>query len=275
MIVRCARRNGSVALFVLGLFAFSAPAPAAEDDPKAKKQLEVMQAAVDALEGKSADLKPKALAPVSEPLLRYSDPTRAPSVLLDAGVWRVGEGRPTALVTVELYQRPNGTRVLSFEFLSLSDKKFSLKHKSEKVAWDATESGLALKELPDAPKPAATAAARLTQMRQQARRFSAKETYNGESIECRLVAQPIDRYQSEAQKIVDGAIFALANGTNPEIGILLECDAERWSYGVLRLSGAQSAVSLDGKEVVAYEKFTAGSRTDGSYANGWKIELGK
>ena len=47
-------------------------------------------------------------------LPRATYPTRGgvlatTNVLLDAGVWRLGtEGRPTALVTVEIYQNPNG-----------------------------------------------------------------------------------------------------------------------------------------------------------------------
>ena len=274
MIVRCVGRSGLVAAFVLGLFAVS---PAAdEEDPEAKKRLEVMRSAVTALEGSSKLLKDKELEAAPEPLLRYSDATRVPSVLLDAGVWRLGtEGRPKALVTVELYRRPDGTRVLSYEFLSMTPTQFALKHKTEKIAWDGTESGLRLKELPDAMKPAANAAMRLGQMRKLARRFEAKEMYNGDTAECRLLDQPIDRYKSEKEKIVDGAIFAFAIGTNPEIGIVLECDAEKWSYGVIRLSGAQSWVMLDGKEVAAYEKFKPKSRTDGSYANGWQIVLGK
>src|SRR5262245_642308 len=126
MIVRSAR-SVLVVVFVLGLFA--AASSADDDDAEAKKRLEVMRAAVTALEGSSEVLKPKALAAAPEPLLRYSDPTRAPSVLLDAGVWRLGtEGRPKALVTVELYRRPNGTRVLSYEFLSIAQEKYSLKH---------------------------------------------------------------------------------------------------------------------------------------------------
>jgi hypothetical protein len=135
---------------------------------------------------------------------------------------------------------------------------------------------LELKDLPDAPKPAATATARLTQMRQLARRFAAKETYFQEKVECRLIAQPIDRYQSEAQKITDGAIFALANGTNPEIGIVIETDGTRWRYGVLRLSAAESSVTLDGKEVAAYGPHKSGASHDGPYTSGgYKIAAGK
>jgi hypothetical protein len=256
-----------------GLFFLSSRA---QDETETKARLKLMQAAVDSMEPESTELKSKtALAAVSTPLLRYNDPTRggvkvesANNFLLDAGVWRLGtEGRPTALVTIEIYQAPDGSRLVSIEFFSLSDKKFSLKHKTENVRWDATASGLEMKELAAAPKPAATASGRLTQMRQLARRFSARETYNKVTVECRLIAQPIDRYQSEGeeQKIVDGAIFALANGTNPEFAILFETDGERWRYGILRLSAAESSVSLDGQPVASYERFNSRGRTDGPY----------
>lgn len=260
----------------VGLALLVSPAPAADDGAEAKARLGLMRDAVTALEGSADRLKPKALTPTTEPLLRYSDATRVPSVLVDAGVWRLGaEGRPTALVTVEFYRRANGQRVLSFEFLSLSDAKFALKHKTDDIAWDATASGLELKPLPDAPKPAANAAQRLAQMRQLARRFGATLTVNKDAVECRLIAQPFDRYSSDADKITDGAIFALANGTNPEIGIVLEAVGDGWQYGAIRLCGGEAKVTLDGKTVVEFERFVAGSRKDGAYANGWKIELGK
>jgi hypothetical protein len=277
-----------VGLALLVAVAFAASA--ADDDADAKKRreaarrLEVMQTAVGALEAKSSELKPKALALSDQPLLRYSDPTRGGvkeegnnNVLVDATVWRLGaEGRPAALVTLELYRFPTGAHVLSYEFVSLTPAKFSLKHKAQDVFWDVTASELELKDLPDAPKPAATAAARLTQMRQAARRFGAKETFNKDTVECRLLAQPLDRYSSEAQKIIDGAIFALANGTNPEIGIVLEADAARWRYGLIRMGAAKTEVTLDGKEVAVYETFNARGRRDGPYNSGsHKIELDK
>jgi hypothetical protein len=240
-----------------------------------------MRVAVTSLEPEPSDLRPQAaftFAP--QPLLRYSDPTRDDlgSSLLDAGVWRLGtEGRPTALVTVEIYGAPDELRMLGFEFLSLSEKKFSLKHKTEeKIRWNPASSGLDLKELPDAPKSAATPAARLVQMRQLVRRFVVKERFKDQLIECRLLAQPIDRYQSVAEKIVDGAIFAFANGTNPEIGVLFESDGERWQYGILRLTAAESSVTLDGRQVAAYDFYTPPGRTDAPYHNAsHKISTGK
>jgi hypothetical protein len=258
----------------------------AQDEPQANQRLEFMKAEVASLEPESSELRPKAaLTFVSKPLLRYSDPTRgrstsdeaAGNVLLDAGVWRLGtEGRPTALVTVEIYQAPDASRLVSFEFLSLSETRFSLKHKARRVRWDPAGSALDLKELPDAPKPANTAAGRLAQMRQMARRFAAKEQLGNVSIECRLLAQPIDRYQSAADKIVDGAIFAYANGTNPELGVVFESDGERWLYGVIRLTSAEASVRLDGRQVAAFERFAPRGRTDGPYHNAaLRINTGK
>jgi hypothetical protein len=282
MVTRRVSRFCLACRVVLVLLVLSISSASADDEQEAKKRLEYMQTAVESLEPESTELKPKvALAVGAKPLLRYSDPTRGQeekiqkNVLLDAGVWRLGtEGRPTALVTIEMYQAPDGARILAYEFLSMTEKTFSLKHKTEKVRWDASASGLELKELPEAPKPGATTATRLTQMRQLAKRFGAKERFNKELIECRLLAQPIDRYSSEADKIVDGAIFALANGTNPEIGIVFESDGERWRYGILRLGAAEMTVMLDGEQIVAYAKFDSRGRRDGPYNNAfYKIEM--
>ncbi len=246
-----------------------------QDEPQAKVRLEFMKAEVGRLELEPSELKLKAAFTfASKPLLRYSDPTRGggtaneaePNVLVDAGVWRLGtEGRPTALVTVEIYREPDGSRLLAYEFLSLSETRFSLKNKTRNIHWDPKGSALELKELPDAPKPAASAAARLAQMRQLARRFVAKERVNKMPIECRLLTQPIDRYQSAAEKIVDGAIFAYANGTNPELGVVFESDGERWRYGIVRLTAAESSVTLDGREIVAFERWDSRGRTDWPY----------
>jgi hypothetical protein len=102
-------------------------------------------------------------------------------------------------------------------------------------------------------------------MRQLARRFAAKERIRKESIDCRLLTQPIDRYQSEVDKIVDGAIFVHVNSTNPEVGVVIETDGNRWVYGTLRLAGAELTVALDGREVAAYRSGTSGSYRYGAH----------
>jgi hypothetical protein len=112
-------------------------------------------------------------------------------------------------------------------------------------------------------------------MRQLARRFAVHETVNDQVIECRLLAQPIDRYQSPEDEIEDGAIFAFANGTNPEIGLVLECDKAAWTYGTVRLSAAESVVKLDGREVARYAKVDSRMRQGNYTSNSEPIELPK
>jgi hypothetical protein len=75
----------------------------------------------------------------------------------------------------------------------------------------------------------------------------------GDSVECRLLPQPIDRYRGAEAGALDGAVFAFANGTNPELGLILECTEQAWSYGACRLSSAALVAALDGKEFFTAE----------------------
>jgi hypothetical protein len=242
------------AVFFSLLFSLAFAQESERDDAQGRKaRLQLMQEAIGSF--KTADDGEKSPARfVTKPLLRYSDPTRGigtANVLLDAGVWRLGEkGRPLALVTLEIYGKASGDALLSYEFLAMVDAKLSLTHRQEKtVTWTSRgKDALSMSPLPEAPTPAATVNGRLVQMRQFARRFRVHETTSDGEVECRLLAQPIDRYQDGAV-IVDGAIFAYANGTNPEAGIVLECSSERWVYGVIRLSSAELQIELDGSEV--------------------------
>jgi hypothetical protein len=229
---------------------------AAEDDSvdsqASKFRLRLMQETVSGFGIKEDDQASSAKI-IINPLLRYSDPTRTEfgaTALLDGGVWRLGEkGRPQALVTLEIYGKGDEDAVLAYEFLALSSKKLSLVHSQNKaVSWTSTGKPLTISSLPDAPKPASTATARLAQMRKLARRFKVTETVKAETVECRLLSQPIDRYQ-DGVDTVDGGIFAYANGTNPEVGVLLECTSDGWRYAVARLSSAELRVELDGHEI--------------------------
>jgi hypothetical protein len=128
--------------------------------------------------------------------------------------------------------------------------------------------------LEDGPAPAKAAAGRLVQMRSLARQFSVRETIADEVIECRLLSQPIDRYQAAHAGIVDGMIFAFANGTNPELALVIETDGKAWTYGVVRLSSAATAVSLGEREVASFPFYGDYGRRDGGYtSNRRKIEL--
>jgi hypothetical protein len=265
----CRKRRIAALLLCTG---WLTPGGAADEDQQSRQRLTLMEQEIAQFAATSAQITSgPALRFTAKPVLRYSDPTRgltAANVLMDATVWRFGEqGRPTALVTLEIYRSSSAQGVLSFEFLSLSPKPFALRHKSfPRIVWDATESALQLSPCPGSPEPAGNASARLLQMRQLSKRFAVREKLaNGETVECRLLPQPIDRYQSADQQIVDGAIFAFANGTNPEIGLILECDTSRWSYAAVRLSAAETTVYLDDREAARFPLTDSALSTKGSY----------
>jgi hypothetical protein len=76
----------------------------------------------------------------------------------------------------------------------------------------------------------------------------------------RLMTKPIYRYEDAAAGLEDGAIFSLANGTNPDVLLLIESRktggtaAPTWHYGVARMGGAVLVVNLDNQQVWREEK---------------------
>jgi hypothetical protein len=225
-----------------------------KDDAPAKQRLEIMRQAIDDFQVRSSQIEsPEALKFRDEPSLRYNDQSRlgdnGAQALLDATVWRLGEkGRPLALVTLEIYPFGEGRAVLTWEFVSLSSSSFEMRN-SHRVTWTPAGTDLSMKPLEDAPAPADSPRSRLIQLRQLSRRFTAQEELRGEKIDCRLLAQPIDRYDDESAGILDGAVFVFANGTNPEMGLVLECSDKGWSYGVFRLTSATLFAQLDRKSL--------------------------
>jgi hypothetical protein len=174
------------------------------------------------------------------PLFRYDDETRG---YVDGTVWRLGEkGRPLAIITAELH--PNylnsGPKVV-YDFLSLTDRPFTARS-ADIPGWSPGRSAVAMMPLPRAPEPSPVAARRLTQLKEQARRFSGtqevQETGDLEKtfVHLRLMPREIDRYVPALHELADGAIFLFANGRNPALLLVVETDGKEWQYGIGRLS---------------------------------------
>ncbi len=74
--------------------------------------------------------------------------------------------------------------------------------------------------------------------------------------------------------MIDGAVFAFANGTNPEVLLLLEAQrdpatkAATWIYGFAQMTGAEVYASLDDHEVWSQPNADPPASRD-SYVNGW------
>jgi hypothetical protein len=95
-----------------------------------------------------------------------------------------------------------------------------------KIAWQPKVAGVSFQKVPDAPLPADSATSRLRQMKTLARSFSATllgwAPGDPDREELRLLQQPIYRYECDERELLDGALFAFVQGTDPEALLMLE-----------------------------------------------------
>jgi hypothetical protein len=178
----------------------------------------------------------------SEPLLRWINKV----IREDDGMlflWTEGnKGRPVAAAQFFLQQA-----VWHHEFQSLSADRFIARCEGEDArgwTWEPSRAGVTFVRADRIGPPADSANARLRQMRSIADRFTAAvdtDSAFANPEQLRLLTTPIYRYSATAQGILDGALFAFAQGTNPEILLLIEADAtvptaKVWRYGFARMS---------------------------------------
>jgi hypothetical protein len=208
-----------------------------------------------------------------KPVLRYRDDTRKGQES-SLWIWSSG-GRPSAILAIEFYANyPEGKGAnWLYEIASLSAAKIGAKTKTG-LNWTAKKPGLELQTIKDAKPPAATAPQRLSQMRNLRGRFSAHESAVIEgSLELRPMPSPLFRYADAEASVMDGAIFAFANGTNPEVLLVLEAHKmnggePEWRYGLVQMTGGAVNVKLDGTEVWQRGEADPPAVRD-SYVNGW------
>lgn len=229
------------------LIADDVPETEQEKQARAKEVLDHMQnITVERIGGNTR--QPVAL--IDHALLTYSDPARAN----DHGtVWAWGrEGRPLAIVEVF---RPSGQQQW-VHAITLSSTDLIVAATSDGRQWSPKSTSIKFEKIPMVVKPSAREVSRLAQMKELARRFEACEYWDPDNsrFELRLLVQPIHRYRDPDKKIIDGAVFLLAHGTNPEIVMLMEAQGDtvetsEWHFAMTRLGSAELHASFDGKEV--------------------------
>jgi hypothetical protein len=190
---------------------------------------------------------------IEKPLLYYGDPTRDN----DRGsVWAWGEkGRPVALL--ELWQHVENRDRWAFCVCNTSGGKLRATRGGDPW-WRENESATELKDVPGAPVAAPEGTQRQRQLKELAGKFSGHEFWdpNNSRYELRRLASPLHTYKDEDAGLLDGALYTLANGTNPEIPYFVEARANPkdpskpvWRYAVGRLAHAELHLLYDGKEV--------------------------
>lgn len=188
-----------------------------------------------------------------EPVLHWANQVR---YSLDGAtfIWTAG-GRPHAIGSI--YSSTDQARfyLLDHEFQSLSPGPLIARRRGIAV-WNPTEPGVKIAPFPEAQVPAKTGALRLVQMRRLAGRFTVigfpYDSSSKDSWQLRLMPHPLYRYHSEEEGILDGALFAFAHGTDPDLIVVLEATngpTPQWRYGLGRMCGLPLQVQLDEQQV--------------------------
>lgn len=178
-------------------------------------------------------------------VLRWVNPTRGQKGEPTLVFW-IGGGRPEALSSVY----PWG-KFLMYECVSLARDEGLIAREGDRTVWSPVPVGVTLRDVPDAPSPAETPILRLQQAKAFAERFKvsivATAADGRETREAmRLLPKPIYRYDMAQAKaahpgLVDGAVFAFVQGTDPEAVLMIEAvrkgDGLGWQYAFGRSTG--------------------------------------
>jgi hypothetical protein len=255
--------RASFAIVLLGGYLASSPLAAA-DPPDVKSdaatsvrdaRLEMMMRMAERYEIFIQTDRPKKLERFPKPVLRWTNPVRGAR---DGCLWLwTQNGRPQAIASFYPSLGTEGEQ-WDHEFQSLAREKLRAE-RNRTPFWTPEKPGLEFKPLPDAPVPADTAARRASQIRTLAGRFSGQVIVHNDKSALRLLTTPIYRYSDDNAGVIDGAMLVFAQGTDPELFLLLEARAENdapcWHYALARMTSWVVEVSLDDRPVWAVESW--------------------
>ena len=138
---------------------------------------------------------------------------------------------------------------LCYEFDLLSREPVVAKQQASTI-WQP-KAGLKFQPLPNAPAIETTAPARLRQMKALSEQFGATmlgwRSDKSDRAELRRLPRELYRYQPESADVIDGAVFAFVQGTDPEALLLIEAvnlkSRSEWQYAFVR----QTSGELEGR----------------------------
>ena len=210
---------------------------------------------------------------LAEPLYRYDDPARRYS---DGTVWAWGpSGRPSALLTLSM--QPSPARLPVGRRADVTCARPDRCHLPGRCHVAAKRAGVVMRKFPDAPVPEQNASKRLMQMKDLVRQIKAHEFLEPRNestrrrYELRALPKPVHRDSDEASGLIDGAIFILAYGVNPELALLLDARREgssgkAWSYGLGRIAIAEAHLNFKGEGIWSHPGGASGGPRDAYWA---------
>ena len=211
----------------------------------------------------------------ADPCLRWTDPvTGAADGVL--AVYAHNGGRPDTIAQFFF----NSQKKWIAEFTIIPDGGVTIL-RSGREHWKPSEYVCKFADLPGSPVPADKPALRLPQMRAIAADFAVIDYIGAQEVktELRRLPQPAYRYAEEG-KIVDGAVFIFAHGTNPECCVLLEAYQDgkglRYRYAVAPMSIYKLETRYKDALVWSVERRHPGRNNARSYyANAYTLDPGE
>jgi hypothetical protein len=262
--------QGVQLLLAFGILAIASVVAARAQDPaataKMERQKRLDQQFQESLGWYQVFAGPESPAPMKpESVLRWTNAPRGqegePTLILWADA-----GRPLALASVYPWDGH-----LVYDCVSLARGVGLTAREDGRTIWSPTVGGVTFRDFSDIPPPETNARVRLTQMKSVAERFKVTmlglKADQSDREEMRLLPKPIYRYKLDDGKpvhpdLIDGALFAFVQGTDPEAVLLIEAirqgNRTGWQYAFGRATGAGLEVRL-GSSVVWTAPRTYGS----------------
>lgn len=255
---------------LLLLFSLAAPTVRAEDPQDPDREARYQYVVDKFAEWSLSRDQPEATSPPAvfknqlAPILRYTNPSGG---LVKDGtlfVWRDGV-RPIAACSFSI-RGPEDPNAVFFEMTSLVGTPLRCERRGQ-ARWTPKTGGLLDQAVPETGAPEDRPVARLTTMRNIARRFEAQNFLrDGKPNALRLMPQPIDRYQDEPAGLLDAGLFAFVEANDPELLLLIEAHKsaageKSWRYTIARMTSRQLEVRLDGKQVFTATNFWQGPKS--------------
>jgi hypothetical protein len=187
---------------------------------------------------------------LAEPVLRWSNPLGGRQAHGEIFLWTDG-GLPAAILSLNEFTDKAGEIREEHEWCSLAERSIVAEGP---YRWAPTTGVLSPKRAEGVETPADSAARRMRQMHRLAQDIAGeKTTRDGVTRTLRLLSKPIYRYPTADGEILDGAIFALVEHTDPEALVILEArragTAYAWHYAFARMQSLGLTASYRGARV--------------------------
>ncbi len=203
----------------------------------------------------------------SVPVLTTSNPTRGAGLDGTMLLW-LNQGRPVAAMSIYAWEG----RIMHETDSMARTADLTAQSRSGKQ-WRPTAAGVNFHTLQAELSDSQTDAQRLQKMRNLAKQFEGTllgfNDQNSDREQLRLLTTPVYRYELKPDRtlhrdLVDGAVFAFVQGTDPEIILVLELvetgGARNWEYALVRATAGALEARLNGKVVFEAAKFPENDR---------------